>query len=295
MQWSSPAPPARSRAGFTLVELLIALVIGGIVVSVVYQVLRGQLQFASYQTAREEVQQNSRAGADLIAGELRGVANLGLRVAGATEVEIHVPRIWGVVCASGASRVVVLFPEFGSGPFGTAAEQVAARRERLAYRAAGTWNFAAVGDETLSRQTDARTACMDELNPEPAITAAATDAARARWFTAAALANPPQAGALAYVYDVVRYEVGPTSVPGEWILRNDEPLAGPLPTGADAGLRFRYFNDEDLELTSLPLGDVDRASVRRIRVEVVTESEGRVNGTAQTERKVVDVFLRNLQ
>ena len=61
------------RGGFTLIEILVALLISGLVVSSIFQVLQGNGRFVEMQSAREEVQQNARAALDLIAGDLRGV------------------------------------------------------------------------------------------------------------------------------------------------------------------------------------------------------------------------------
>lgn len=295
---SSPAPPARSRAGFTVVELLIALVIGGIIATAVYQVLRSQTQFARFQGAREEVQQNSRAATELIGGELRGVAVQGILAAEAASLTIQVPRLWGQVCAADPTRVVAVFPQFEAGPFGGAGQQVDGRDERLAVEVMNlvAYAFLDARDRTVSRANDARAACNALRAPGAQLGVTPTETARARWFDVDALPAVPAPGDLVYVYDTVEYGVGETTVPGRWILRDGEPLAGPVAEASEdgePGLRFRYFTADETELTAFPLGPSDRDAVRRIRVEVVTRSGADIGGAPQTDRKAVDIFLRN--
>jgi Tfp pilus assembly protein PilW len=60
-----------------LVELMVALVISGILVGIIFQFLLGQTRFARLQGAREEVQQNARVAVDVISSDLRAVGRMG--------------------------------------------------------------------------------------------------------------------------------------------------------------------------------------------------------------------------
>lgn len=102
-----PRPERNWRAvaeGFTLIEVLIALVIGALVVSGLLRVIEGSTRFAGMLSAREEVQQNARAALELIAGELRAVPPSAIVTMGAETVRFRHPRTWGVLCET-------LFPE----------------------------------------------------------------------------------------------------------------------------------------------------------------------------------------
>ena len=61
----------RRSGGFTLVELLVALVISGVLMATVFQILTGQSRAVAVQGAREESQQNVRGALEIVASELR--------------------------------------------------------------------------------------------------------------------------------------------------------------------------------------------------------------------------------
>ena len=56
----------RPGAGFTVVELMVAIVLTGILATIMFQLMQGQGRFAGLQDARQEVQQNDRGALDLI-------------------------------------------------------------------------------------------------------------------------------------------------------------------------------------------------------------------------------------
>src|SRR5688572_28851170 len=74
-RWSvrPQVPPAADLDGFTIIELLIALVISGILALSIFEVVSNESEFVSLQSQREEVQQNTRASLELIASELRTI------------------------------------------------------------------------------------------------------------------------------------------------------------------------------------------------------------------------------
>ena len=65
----SPRPP--SRAGFTLVELMIAIAMSSIVLGAVYRILVNNQRFYRAQSQIVDVQQNVRAVAEILPAELR--------------------------------------------------------------------------------------------------------------------------------------------------------------------------------------------------------------------------------
>jgi prepilin-type N-terminal cleavage/methylation domain-containing protein len=93
----------RSRAGFTLVELLVAVVIAGIVMIAIYQVLVTTQQVSTMQTEQVSVQQTLRAGMNVLAQELRETSANGgdVLLAEADRVRMRALRSFGVICALG--------------------------------------------------------------------------------------------------------------------------------------------------------------------------------------------------
>jgi prepilin-type N-terminal cleavage/methylation domain-containing protein len=89
-----------SRRGLTLVELLVALVIMGIVSAALYRVLVNNQRVYQAQTQRIDLQQNIRAAATIMPGELREAdANEGdIVVMSPTSITFRAMRWMGYMC-----------------------------------------------------------------------------------------------------------------------------------------------------------------------------------------------------
>lgn len=259
-------------------ELLVALVISGILASVIFESLLGQGRFARLQGARQEVQQNSRAALDLISAELRGVAPRGLITAEAQSLSFRASRIWGIACGYQAADLVVLFPSYAQ------AEGVPAGL-RLAVQspAAGGWVFTsatgAPGDAALT--TCNGLAGIGGVAPSPAATAE-----RVRTYAGSGFPSDVAAGSQVYLYETTAYTVGTgtsSSTGEQWILRDGIPFAGPVPAN---GLQLTY------EFDGAGTGPDD---VRSIGVTVLANSRAKFGDsrTPQNNTASTRIFLRN--
>lgn len=276
-----------NNRGFTLIEIVVALVISGVLAGVIFQLVSGQERFVSVQGAREEVQQNGRAALELISAELRGVNAEGIDSAAPSYVRFRIPRTWGLVCGNGgaAGTLVVVFPgaeltAFRSG----SADSVAVRDSTpgLATR----WRFATVSDVTPAGGAGA--AQCPGLTPD-------AGRVQVRTLTGVPAAVPVQLGEPAYLYDVVAYDVGESNVPGSWLRRTDtgtaQPLAGPLAAdGTGAVFRLRYFDRTGVEIPQ-PINAAARATIGAIQVRVTTAS--RSSNPRQEFSDSTRVHLRN--
>jgi prepilin-type N-terminal cleavage/methylation domain-containing protein len=285
------ARPVPDRRGFTLVELLVALLISGLLAIIIFQLLQGQGRFVAIQGAREEVQQNARAVVELVGGELRGVPGGGLIQGTEDSLTIRVPRVWGVLCAApggGATTLQVSFPANGPDLTPTDSTGLAVQ---IGTGAGATWTNGVRITAVGPRQTTCGSTTL-----------AAGAEARTLTFTGSLGGTAPDAGAPVYVYDPVTYRTGTSDgMDGLWIQRRSggngsQPFAGPITEGTSAdskGLRFAYFDENGATLAT-PLSAADRARVRGIRLVVHTLSTRGVGDHASQEQTdSIDIFLRN--
>ena len=291
---------SRGRVGFTLLEILIALMISGFLVTSIFRVLSGNGRFVALQSAREEVQQNARAALDLIAGDLRAVPPGGILEMEPEAIRFLQPRAWAVLCntldpSSSAAWVILpaaLLPDddlFQSSHRGLAIEQT----DDPLRRTGDYHHVAAPLRETAGNP------CVD-IQPFPS-----ADHATLGFGTP----GPPfvtgdsvPAGTPVMLYEEVRYDVtaGSGAAPDRWIRRmagygasgpNMQPIAGPVPQGS--GLSFTYFGEDGTTPASTA------AEVRRIGIEVVVRSHSTIHDAAGARPQQVDsarteVHLRNV-
>ena len=93
---------ARARRGFTMVELLVALVLLGLVSAALYRVLVNNQRLYMAQTQRIDLSQNIRAAANILPSELREIdASEGDIIAmSPTRLEIRAMRWIGFTCVA---------------------------------------------------------------------------------------------------------------------------------------------------------------------------------------------------
>jgi prepilin-type N-terminal cleavage/methylation domain-containing protein len=292
--------PRNATGGFTLVELLVALVISGLLTTVIFQTLLGNSRFVANQSAREEVQQNTRAALELIAGDLRAATGGGIVEANANSVRLRVPRAWGVACnaVSGSGGTVwALFPQgtfppgfsYQAAHWGVALNQT----DNAATTATGAGAFRYVTSVTPPGGGNSCAA----VQPQMAGLEARGFSSPGPPLTTGGLTVP--AGASLMVYEEIAYDVAQGTGGELWVRRsvgfasgvaNMQPLAGPVP------------NAESLRLTYLDQNGggsiLSTADIRQVRVALVAQSRAQVRrgGQMVPERRdsaTVDVFLRN--
>jgi prepilin-type N-terminal cleavage/methylation domain-containing protein len=285
------AAATRRTAGFTLIELMVALVISTVVVGVTFQILLSQGRFGRLQTASEEAQQNARAAVDLISAELRGVSlDVGILEAAENRVWLRVPRAWGVVCNSpAAEQIAVLFPPEA---LPVLRNDAAIRADSIAFRTNTVWTVAGVNDITNGGGGlgAVENACNSQMGTT--LSAASWAQSSARLYSGSAIpagVQAPRAGDPVYAFENVEYSIGPAAFPGDWILRNGDPLAGPL---AVDGLVFEY-RDQNGAAMATPILPGTRNLIRSIHLRVRTVSSGTVAGARQNRQVQTEVFLRN--
>lgn len=301
---SSDRAPARGQGGFTLIELIVALVISGLLATVIFQLVQGQSRFSAIQGARAEVQQNTRGALELITSEIRSLPAGSIESAGPDGIGFLLPRAWGLVCSAPPAlggTVGVVFPP-GTWPAEFPTDLTQDTGWGLAIPgAAGGYVAARVTGSTV-----ANGACPASLGVP------AGNGAVMRQFTLSALpaAILAPSGTPVFVYQRVAYDVDLSSSGGPkgwWIRRrsgagNPEPLAGPLLTTGTSGtngLRFTYLcPGRELTAAELTLPG-NRNLIARVRVAVAMQSRSLTRNTfaadtdQQQQSDSMTVSLRN--
>lgn len=283
------------ESGFTLVELLVAMVIAGIFATVLFQLLQGQARFTEMQTARQEAQQNTRGALELLASELRSVPSDGLEVSGANAIRYYLPRAIGISCGgSGLTSVNVVFPFLPAGtvPVG---DLSSARYGMLSYNeTAQQWNRGMVAG-TRSGVTRV------EALPATAASCPQNVSGEVSVYRLTGLNLPSAAaGTRVALFEVVQYDVGSASGVSSqsdslWMQRgtggvgSQQPLAGPLPQSTS--LAFRYHDRTTGAVLAQPLPATAR--VGRIVVTLTARSRKQASREMAIETDSVTVFLRN--
>lgn len=236
MQAPADRPRGLGRAGFTLIEVMVSVVIAGLLAGVIFQLMNSQASFVGLQSARQEVQQNTRGTLELISSELRAVPPGAITTASADRIEFYLPRVWGVTCQdmTGGGTVWVLFP---AGTFPADFPAVPGDDWKLALpveTSPGSWKLANVDGATAGSPS-----CPDyDLS-----NVANVDAMNISFNNAGSAVR--QEGTRVFLGQRITYESGTGASSSRiWVKRNNgagspQVMAGPL-TGS-GGLVFDYW------------------------------------------------------
>jgi hypothetical protein len=274
------------------VELAVALLIGALLVTVVLQMVSGQVRVTAVQSAREETQQNTRGALEIMSSELRSAVPAGILAAGPQSLTFMQPRAWGVLCAQTTAITTfnVAVPDAGA----DAAWAAGRANGVLVAGAAGAYSPSpALGMASRARITGSQEVANTQANC-PLVPAGSVKVVQVT--TSAAVTGAP--GAAVAFYTLTQYDVA--TVGGFlWLRRNSgvdandafmpQPLAGPL-----AANRFdlEYRTAAGAVIPSGTLG-ANLANIREVRIRVVTESTQQINGRAQRDSGEAVVTLRN--
>lgn len=277
-------PPAASRRGLTLVELLVAVGITLVVSAAVLPVIIRQNDFGARVEAARGARSVTRAGVNAIFSDLRMVeAAGGIVAASATSITARVPYAMGVVCAVHGSRVTVSLQPVDSVMYSAPGYSGFAWRD-----ASGTYQYTATSTPPVAGNAGDCAGASPVIETIPG----------GRVIEVGGLSGPaPVTGMLLVLYRVVRYSISSsTSVPGQLGLFRTlvatgatEELSAPFASGS----RFRFFVLSATTAQDAVPGSL--SDLRGIEVRLTGASERTVRGRAGPELAPyrTAVFFRN--
>lgn len=285
------ASRSAARAGFTLVEMMVALVIGIMVVGFILDFMVGQSRFAASQAGKEEAQQNLRGALEIVASDLRGTLAAGIAVANDQSIEFALPEMWGVVCGvAGTTQTTAIFPAVAG-----AVPPMGAGAGLMVLDTTGVWQPALPVRATVTGATQVAAATdplCSVLAPQGNVVA--------YQLTGVNHPSTASAGDRIALYREVRYDMA-ASNGAQWLRRssggaagsfNMQPLAGPV--DADA-VSFQYLAGAAGTVPvaiPAPGSAAPTSSLRMVRFFVrTTSSQG--SGLTQARQDSVTVQIRN--
>jgi prepilin-type N-terminal cleavage/methylation domain-containing protein len=282
--------------GFTLIEILVALILFGIVSVAIYQTLVVHQRTFLAQTQRIDLQQNIRAGATILPGEFRTLdaADSDIAVMSATAITIRAIRKLGFICQApvlggglgNISFMVRAQPYFGTpGGFANNDSVLVYYEGNAKSRADDGWVKA-----QLKNAPSAAT-CPDSITTHPGWTLTMAP----QWLTgqfnaAGAITN----GSPVYGFQTVTYGLYATG--GEYYVGVSisgqawQPLIGPL-TGAN-GLTLSYY-DSTGAVTATRTLVAQIGIVLRAQTAVPTRPASTGTAAYQVDSVTTRVALRN--
>lgn len=289
----------RSRsAGFTLVELMVALLITGIITAALFQLLSGQSRMVASQSAKQEAQQNVRGALEIVSSELRSAIPGAILRADDQAVTFMQPRAWGVVCQVALNVVTAVFPVTGALDGWTVGAANGVLINQTADPAAPVW--APNPHAPLLRARITGVQQLATVNTAPCNGMLAQGPAVAVRITTNGVLTGA-VGSLVVTYTLTQYDVAADADGNSWLRRsnglntngtyNQQPLAGPLEEDLFA---FTYFGNDPDNPVAAPGTNVNNlAALRAVGVQVVSGSIQRLNDHAQRDSGAVRVMLRN--
>jgi hypothetical protein len=276
----------RSRAGFTLAEIMIAMALTMVVAGTIHRLLVTTQRTTRAQAQWVELQSNLRAGSLIVLSELRelsavpggSAAQNDILVAGPSALVYRAMRGIGFICGTPSATGIRIARGSFTGPRDPQAggdEALVLIEERAAAGAEDTW----LGLQIVSVASGA--SCPGALGPGITLTVPASPV------VAGLEAGTPVR--ITEVMELRLYEseglswLGARSVSsGETI----QPLVGPLTS--ESGFRLEYLDTAGKPTT-------DRTSIKSIRVALrgATQGGGTGSGPPVEEELLAQVTLRN--
>jgi prepilin-type N-terminal cleavage/methylation domain-containing protein len=277
-----------SRRGFSLTELMIAMVLAGFIGVALTRLVIDQSRFVALQDGIRRARSSARSALAVMQYELRQVTDGGLVAAAPESITVRVPYAFGLSCGqqSGTTTTVLALIPPDSALFANASTSGYAYRDSV-----GRFTFV----EPASRVTIGNALCY---SASPAVRVLYSPSGLA-WSVGVtpSTGSDPSVGTLVYLYTLVRYSFAPSAeLPGRTALWREDVGAGTreeLVAPFDTSAAFAFLVGAAHTLQGTPPAVLD--SVRGVRVLLVAESEQTPQGWSSpfTFDLTTDVYFRN--
>lgn len=275
-----------ARRGYTLIELMIALVIAGVIGAALTRLVINQARFVSSQDGITQARAGARAALNVLTFELRQVTDSGLLRASRDSIDVRVPYAFGIVCDQISGRTIAALLPPDSASYAAAAISGYAWRDST-----GAFSFV---EPATFQALGSNAPCW---GASPPIAVLASPSGQYRSFAVAPNVVATPNGALLYAYQRIRYAFAPsTELPGRRALWRTvlstgvrEELVAPFDTSA--AFEFLVGNAS----TPQPTPPANLSTVGGLRLRLVTASEHAPQGRSApvTFNMVSDFLFRN--
>lgn len=272
-----------NRRGFTLVELLIATIVAGILGTALARLLVNDSRFVARQAAMLSSRSTARTAMNWMVTELRMVSDGGLTAASSSSITLRVPYAFGIVCERSSNLLLVSLMPTDSLTYATAIPDGLAWR-----RSTGEYRFISSVGATPSTDDAICTADSVRIIPEGQLVGVSG--------TPAGAPNQPLVGSVAYLYQTVTYQFAASvDLPGRIGLWRqvgggaDEELVAPF----DASAGFGFLVGSSLDALDNPPADLGTVSGIELRLVGASEFTPRGASGPQTFELAAQVRFAN--
>lgn len=272
------------RAGFTLVETLITLVVAGVLGVAILTLILGQNRFYEHSDDAIYAQQTIRAAMDLMSSELRMISPTDLRAAEEDSLAARFDLVRGVVCDTVGTDEAYLFVY-------DSVENANLPSDFRGTAFSGPYQSTFEYGDGWTGSTDAPNAvaeatCVANGSPVSVIPANVYREVSG-WTGHPETGEAPERGSLVRFYGELSYSLASSSFgSGLAVWRNDQELVSPFETGGS----FEYVMADGSVQSSVGSSDFDQVRVIRIDLTAVGEDVNRYGVERQIE---YEIPLRN--
>jgi prepilin-type N-terminal cleavage/methylation domain-containing protein len=274
-----------SRRGFSLAELMVALVIAGVIGVALTRLVVSQARFVAKQDGYMKARSVARAGLAVLADELRQVGNGGVVQASVDSVTLRVPFAYGVACGqSGGTTFVALMPPDSARLASSVTAGYAWRDTAFVWRVVEPATSTPVG----------LTACS---TASPAIAVLSSPSAATYGVAVAPNVVATTAGSPVYLFQQIKYVIDPSTVV-PWLFSLYREVVGSgvreeIVTPFDSVTRFEFLVGSLRVPQSAVPGSLD--SIVGLRVFLGGSAETTPSGMNLPPRFMVqtDIVFRN--